>query len=176
MPIKGCDVVEGLLAGDVWEVIFVMAVPTLTSPTVMIPSWRNLCTTHYFPVNYIYLCIWVCVWTSEIIHFCESFFILSRIFFLSLAPFQELNNNNRAKSLLSHLVSAVQCLHWGVDSPGLLQLESAAFPSSDNVGCFQASLAADQVLARNGKWEPGKQILYFFFRLYVSEYERKKTN
>lgn len=36
--LKCCDVVEGLLEGDVWEVIFVMAVPTLTSPTVMIPS------------------------------------------------------------------------------------------------------------------------------------------
>lgn len=36
--LKGCDVVEGLLAGGVWEAIFVMAVPTLTSPTVIIPS------------------------------------------------------------------------------------------------------------------------------------------
>lgn len=120
----------------------------------------------------------VCVWTSEIIHSCESFFNLSRIFFLSLAPFQELNNNNRAKSLPSPLVSAVQCLHWGVGSPsqlqGLLQLESAAFPSSDNMGCFQASLVAGQVLARSGKWEPGKQI-NFFFSLYVSGYERKMT-
>lgn len=166
--LKCCDVVEGLLAGDVWEVIFVMAVPTLTSPTVMIPSWRNLCTTQYFPVNYIYLCIWVCVCgqvRSSIP--VRVFFILSRTFFLSLAPFQELNNNNRAKSLHSHLVSAVLCLHWGVGPPnqlqGLLQLESAAFPSSDNMGCFQASLAAGRVLSRSRKWEPGKQILYIFF-------------
>lgn len=176
--LKGCDVVEGLLAGVVWEVIFVMAVPTLTSPTVMIPSWRNLCTTQYFPVNYIYLCIWVCVCVDKWDHpfLWECFFILSRTFFLSLAPFQELNNNNRAKGLLSHLVSAVQCLHWGVGSPsqlqGLLQLESAAFPSSDNMGCFQSSLAAGQVLAR--KWEMGtrKTNTFFFFGMCLNTREK----
>lgn len=27
--------VEGLLTGDVWEALYVMAVPTLTSPTLM---------------------------------------------------------------------------------------------------------------------------------------------
>lgn len=42
------------------------------------------------------------------------FFVLSRIFFLSPAPFQKLNNNNRAKSLPSHLVSVVWCLHRGL--------------------------------------------------------------
>lgn len=36
--LKCYDVVEGLLAGDVGEVLFVMAVPTLTFPTVMYPS------------------------------------------------------------------------------------------------------------------------------------------
>lgn len=59
--LKCYDVVEGLLGGDVWEVLFVMAVPTLTSPAMMNPSRRNLCTTQYFPVNYIYLYIWACV-------------------------------------------------------------------------------------------------------------------
>jgi len=56
------------------------------------------------------------VWTSEIIRSFETYFILSKTFFLSLAPFQELNNNNRAKSLLSDLVSADQFLLWGVGS------------------------------------------------------------
>lgn len=116
--LKCYDVVEGLLAGDVWEVLFVMAVPTFTSPTVVNPSWRNLCTTQYFPVNYIYLYIWACVCgqVRSSIPLRLFFFILSRAFFLSLAPFQELNNNNRAKSIPSHLVSAVLCLLQGVGS------------------------------------------------------------
>lgn len=73
----------------------------------------------------------MCVWTSEIIHSCETFFILSRRFFLSLAPFQKLNNNNRAKSLPPHLVSAVWCLHgglgfgvWALCSPATLTLRT----------------------------------------------------
>lgn len=55
------DVVGELLAGGVWEALFVMVVPKLTSPTMMYPSRRNLYTTQYFPVNYIYLYVWACV-------------------------------------------------------------------------------------------------------------------
>lgn len=36
--LKCYDVVGGLLAGGVWEELFVMIAPNLTSPSVMYPS------------------------------------------------------------------------------------------------------------------------------------------
>lgn len=84
----------------------------------------------------------MCVWTSEIIHSFETFFILSRTFFLSLAPFQELNNTNRAKSLPSHLVSAVRCLLQGVGSGHSRGVNSKDW-SSLSLLHFQAQITWD---------------------------------
>lgn len=53
--LKLCDVVEGLLAGDVWEALFVMAVPTLTSPTVMNPTEET-----FVPHSIFQLIIYIC--------------------------------------------------------------------------------------------------------------------
>lgn len=128
----------------------------------------------------------MCVWTSEIIHSFETFFfILSRAFFLSLAPFQELNNNNRAKSIPSHLVSAVLCLLQGVGSRHSGGVNSKDW-SSLSLLHFQAQITWDVfrpawLLARFLP-EPGNQetrktnvFNFFFFSLYVSEYERNMT-
>lgn len=153
--LKCCDVVEGLLAGDVWEVLFVMAVPTLTSPAMMNPSRRNLCTTQYFPVNYIYLYIWACVCGQVRSSIPLRLFLSNPEHFPlpSSFPGAQQQQQSQEPSLSSGVCSPVPASGcglwalWWCQLQGLVQLESAAFPSSDNMGCFQASLAAGQVLA-----------------------------
>lgn len=178
--LKCCDVVEGLLAGDVWEVIFVMAVPTLTSPTVMIPSWRNLCTTQYFPVNYIYLCIWVCVcgqvrssipvrvFLSYPEHF-SSHSLLSRSSTTTIGP--------RAFPLIWCLQSSVCTGVWAlqINSKDCSSLSLLHFQAQITWDVFRPAWLLAGFFPEVGNGNQENKYFIYFFSLYVSEYERKTT-
>lgn len=154
------------------------------------PLWWTQAEETFVPHSIFQLIIYICtsgrVCVDKWDHpFLWDFFILPKTFFLSRAPGKELDNNNRAKSLLSHLVSAVQCLLQGVASghsggvnskDSKVQLESAAVPSSDNMGYFQASLASGWVLDRSGKQEPGTHVFKLFFSPFVFVWIWEKHN